>query len=45
MHNSNPAPPPPPRFPFTKAGGGIDLLKFGNKLGNKIFFLEREGLD
>ena len=26
-------------------GGGIDFLKFRNKGGDKIFFLEREGLD
>ena len=26
-------------------GGGIDFLKFGNKGGGEIFFLEREGLD
>ena len=26
-------------------GGGIDILRFGNKGGGKIFFLEREGLD
>ena len=26
-------------------GGGIDLLKFGNKDEDKIFFLEREGLN
>ena len=25
--------------------GGIGFLKFGNKGGDKIFFLEREGLD
>ena len=25
--------------------GGIDFLKFGNKGGDEIFFLEREGLD
>ena len=30
--------PPPP-------GGEIDYLKFGNKDGDEIFFLEREGLD
>ena len=29
--------------PFTR--GGIDILRFGNKGGGKIFFLEREGLD
>ena len=33
--------PPPPHL--TK--GGIDFLKFGNKGGDEIFFLEREGLD
>ena len=35
--------------PFTKGGeglgGGIDFLIFGNKGGDKKFFLEREGLD
>ena len=25
--------------------GGIDFLKFDNKGGDEIFFLEREGLD
>ena len=28
--------------PFTKGGWGVDFLKFGNKGGDKIFFLERE---
>ena len=28
---------------FIKGGGGIDFLKFGNKGGDEIFFLEREG--
>ena len=37
VHSSNPSPP------FTK--GGIDFLKFGNKGGDEVFFLEREGLD
>ena len=35
LHSSN--------SPFTK--GWIDFLKFGDKGGDKIFFLEREGLD
>ena len=30
--------------PFSKEGG-IDFLKFGNKGGDKIFFLERKGLN
>ena len=30
---------------FTKGGGGIDFLIFGNKGGDKIFFVDREGLD
>ena len=38
VHSSNPPPPP-----FIK--GGIDFLKFGNKSGDEIFFLEKEGLD
>ena len=33
-----------PRIPLCK-GGVIDFLKFGNKGGDEIFFLEREGLD
>ena len=35
----------PPFPPLYKGGGGIDFLKFSNKGGDKIFFLEREGLD
>ena len=31
--------------PLHKGGGGINFLKFGNKGGDEIFFLEREGLD
>ena len=34
-------PPPPPHY----KGGGIDFIKFGNKDGDEIFFLDREGLD
>ena len=37
-HSSTPLPP------FIK-GEGIDFFKFGNKGGDEIFFLEREGLD
>ena len=39
IHSSNPPPPPPLQR------GRIDFLKFGNKGGDKIIFLEREGLD
>ena len=35
--------PPPSHPPLQR--GGIDFLKFGNKGGDKTFFLEREGLD
>ena len=31
--------------PYSIIKGGIDFLKFGNKRGDEIFFLEREGLD
>ena len=33
---------PPPHL---ERGGGIDLLKFGNKGEDKIFLLKKEGLD
>ena len=40
IHSSNPPVPP-----FTKGGGLTSSnLKFGNKGGDKIFFLERGGL-
>ena len=42
IHNHSSNTPPPPLL-FTK--GGIDFLKFCNKGGDEIFFLEREGLD
>ena len=31
--------------PLQRGRGGIDFLKFGDKGGDEIFFLEREGLD
>ena len=39
MHSSNASPP------FIKGGRGIDFLKFGNKGGDEIIFLETQGLD
>ena len=35
----------PPPFTKGEEGEGIDFLKFGNKGEDKIFFLDREGLD
>ena len=39
MHSLNPPPPPPLQRRV------IDFLKFGNRSGDEIFFLGREGLE
>ena len=38
-------PPPPPTLHILYKRRGVDFLKFGNKSGDKIVFLKREGLD
>ena len=45
IHNHSSNTPLPPPFPSYLQRGGIDFLKFLNKGGDEIFFLERDGLD